>query len=82
MYFVYVLKSETRGIHYVGYTENIERRLMEHNLGLLGKYTKGKGPWILIFQEEHSSIKDAMKREKYFKTGVGREFLKKNVIGY
>jgi len=43
MYFVYVIFSDSVKKKYTGHTENLERRLFEHNNGLLGKFTKGKG---------------------------------------
>jgi putative endonuclease len=76
MYKVYVIKSQSKGTYYVGQTEDLERRMKEHNEGLLGRYTKQKGPWILVYTESYSTRSEAMKREKYLKTGVGREFLK------
>jgi putative endonuclease len=75
-YFVYVLYSDSHQVKYTGFTEDIERRLYEHNNGLLGKFTKGKGPWRIIYLEEFGSKTQALVREKYFKTGVGRAFIK------
>jgi putative endonuclease len=43
---------------------------------MLGKFTKGKGPWRIIYREEGPTIEAALKREKYLKSGVGREFIK------
>ena|GEM_PF-728782 len=81
MYFVYVLYSEKAKCKYTGYTEDLIRRLNEHNLGLLGKFTKGKGPWLLIYHEEHTTIKQAIILEKELKTGKGRDFIKRRT-GY
>jgi len=50
MYFVYILKSERFDRFYVGMTQDINRRLKEHNLGR-GKSTKGYKPWKLFFYE-------------------------------
>ncbi len=76
MYFVYVLYSDSKSIKYTGYTSDIELRLFQHNNGLLGKFTKGKGPWRIIYLEEVLTIEAALIREKYLKSGVGREFVK------
>jgi putative endonuclease len=76
MFKVYVIKSQSRGTYYIGQTEDLERRIKEHNEGLLGKYTKEKGPWVLVYTETYETRSEAMKREKYLKTGVGREFIK------
>ena len=76
MFTVYVIYSDSHATKYTGYTEDIERRLFEHNNGLLGKFTKNKGPWKIIYKEEYTSIVEARNREKHFKTGKGREFIK------
>ena len=60
---------------YTGMTNNIERRLKEHN-NLRSKSTKAFAPWILIYQEEFETRAEARKKEKYLKSGNGREFLK------
>ncbi|MDP5229117.1 MAG: GIY-YIG nuclease family protein [Cellulophaga sp.] len=75
MFYVYVLKSEVDGRLYKGMTTDVLKRVSQHNLGQ-NKSTKGFLPWILIYQEEFSTREEARKREKYFKSGVGREFLK------
>ena len=82
MYFVYVLKSLSTGIHYTGQTDNLERRQQEHNAGSLGKFTKGKGPWQIVYQEQYETREEAVRREKYLKTGKGREYLKNNIPEY
>jgi putative endonuclease len=76
MFYVYVIYSEKIRKNYTGHTDDIERRVFEHNNGLLGKYTRGKGPWKLIYSEEYATRAEAMKREKELKTGKGRDFLK------
>ncbi|MDE3179046.1 MAG: GIY-YIG nuclease family protein [Acidobacteriota bacterium] len=72
MYCVYVLQSERTGGLYVGSTSNLDRRLSEHNSNL-ATATKNRGPWRLIYRESCASRGDAMRRERYFKTGKGRE---------
>ena len=64
------------GKKYTGLTADIERRLVEHNSGKT-KSTKFGKPWHLIYKEELPSLADARKREKYIKSGVGREYIKK-----
>ena len=75
-YFVYVLKSEQHYRFYVGMTENIDRRFKEHNSGKT-KSTKGYRPWIFFFSEEFDTRIEARQREKYLKSGTGKEFIKK-----
>ena len=78
-YWVYVLVSETTGETYVGQTEDLDRRLREHNdpdcTGTL--HTKRHaGPWRLMYSEPCSTRSAAMKREKQLKSGSGREFIR------
>ncbi|NQV76185.1 MAG: GIY-YIG nuclease family protein [Bacteroidetes bacterium] len=75
MYFVYVLSSLTRSYIYVGLTDNIERRINEHNKGY-NKTTKPYRPFQLIFTEQFSTRIEARAREKHLKSGIGKEFLK------
>jgi putative endonuclease len=75
MFFVYVLYSLKYDRTYTGMTIDIERRLKEHN-DHQNKSTKAYAPWILIYQEEFKTRAEARKKEKYLKSGNGREFLK------
>lgn len=81
MYYVYILKSLKNGRYYTGSTANLERRLGEHNSGrsLATKFTK---PFRLVYHEQAASRADAIKREKYFKTGKGRAELQKLLEGH
>lgn len=72
---VYILKSLVDGSHYVGMSDNSERRLEEHNRGKVTS-TKSKVPWAKIYEEECGSRIDARKREKYLKSAAGRRFRK------
>lgn len=74
-YFVYILESEIDGRLYKGHTTNIDKRIKEHNSGKT-KSTKGYIPWKLLYFETFETREEAILREKYFKTGSGREFLK------
>ncbi len=78
MYYVYIIYSNTVNKKYIGQTDDFERRLNEHNNGLLGTFTKNKGPWKLVHLEEFETRSQAMIREKYLKSGVGREWIKLN----
>lgn len=78
-YYVYVLISERDGKRYIGVTADIERRIQEHNTGLVIS-TRSRRPLRLAYTESYQSKEDALKREKFFKTGKGREYLKtKNI---
>ncbi|NJP04038.1 GIY-YIG nuclease family protein [Candidatus Gracilibacteria bacterium] len=73
-YVVYVLKSERDQKRYIGVTGNIDRRLAEHERGKV-KSTKQRRPLKLIHREEFEKKEEAWAREKFLKTGKGREFL-------
>ena len=77
MYFIYVLWSSKLNKRYVGSTKFVEKRLVEHNRGN-NKFTKGGIPWNLIYQEEFPTKKEALKREKFLKSGQGRVWLNIN----
>ena len=77
---IYVLENEV-GRRYVGYTgRDPELRLCEHNEGL-NRWTRGRGPWRLVYAEEHQRKSEAVRRERYLKTGVGREERDRLVAG-
>ncbi|WP_337873181.1 GIY-YIG nuclease family protein [Ignavibacterium sp.] len=75
MYTVYVLYSIDFNKIYIGQTEDVQRRLFEHNNGLLSSYTKRYKPWQIVYTEEYSTRVEAMKREKQLKSQKGREFI-------
>ncbi|MBI2617837.1 GIY-YIG nuclease family protein [Candidatus Kaiserbacteria bacterium] len=77
--YVYILKSEKVAKTYVGSTTDLSRRIHEHNSGL-STFTKRHMPWKLVYSEECASIALAREREHYFKSAVGRRFLKNNNI--
>ena len=73
--FVYLIYSEKHDRFYVGHTSNLNNRLELHNKGSV-KSTKAFIPWKIVYTEEFNSALEARDREKYFKTGAGRRFLK------
>jgi len=74
-YIVYALKSLKHNYIYVGMTQNLERRVSEHNAGACSS-TRFHAPFRVIYTELQSSRIAARSREKYLKSGVGKEFLK------
>jgi putative endonuclease len=74
-YFVYVIKS-SEGYHYTGMTEDLERRLAEHNNKTKSFWTKRGTNWKVIYSEEFVSKQEAMKRERWMKSGHGNKLLK------
>ena len=75
-YFVYAIKSVKHKRTYIGMSCNPQKRLLEHNHGEVFS-TKGFRPWILIFIEDTGNKRaNARIREKYWKSGCGKEILK------
>lgn len=72
MYTIYILKSLNFPKTYVGITNNMQRRLLEHN-GSKSTFTKRYAPWKVVYTEESKDLSGARKREKYFKSSVGRK---------
>ena len=72
---VYAILSEINGEIYVGISQDADKRLTEHNAGK-NRYTKGLKPWKNLYRELQPDWESARKREKYLKSGVGKEFLK------
>ncbi|HMN50349.1 MAG TPA: GIY-YIG nuclease family protein [Ignavibacteriaceae bacterium] len=62
-YYVYIVKSK-EGFHYTGFTEDLEKRLIEHNEKDLSFWTKRGTNWKLIYTEEFENKTEALKREK------------------
>ena len=77
-YVVYVIRS-IEGFTYTGVTEDLGKRLAEHNNKLLSFWTKRGREWKLIYSEEWQDKKEAYKREKWLKSGVGRDFVKQKL---
>jgi putative endonuclease len=82
-YYVYILLNP-QGETYVGQTDDIQRRLEQHNdpdyKGSL--HTKRhRGPWVLLHSEEYQTRADAMSREKELKTGTGRDWIIRTLLG-
>ena len=67
MFYVYMLKSKSvKPITYVGYTNNLKKRIILHNSGKGAKFTKGR-KWVLIYKEKFKSKNKAISREYYIK---------------
>ena len=75
LFTVYILFSETYQKHYTGFSSNLEQRLISHNF-LGNDWTAKYRPWKLIFTKEFENKADAMRYEKWLKTGIGRDFIK------
>ena len=78
MFYVYLLKSDVDATFYVGYTENLEQRLEQHNSGE-SKYTSRKITWKLVYFEHFETKSEALKRELFLKKQRNKEFYQRLV---
>ncbi len=79
MFYVYVIRNINNKI-YIGYTSDLQKRLLRHN-GVLSNKTKSftyknKGPWEIVYNEIFDTRAEAMKREKELKSSRGRDFIR------
>ena len=75
IFYVYLLESEIDKSWYIGCTQDIEIRIKQHNAGKTITTNKKK-PWQIIYYEVSFNLYDALAREKYLKSGMGRKYLK------
>jgi len=79
-YTVYILKSLKNNRYYIGQTDNLEKRLKEHNSGK-SRATKHGAPWTLMHKEIYDSRKEAMKRELKLKRIKKRKYIENLIAG-
>ncbi|MBM4127391.1 MAG: GIY-YIG nuclease family protein [Nitrospira sp.] len=75
MYHVYILLNEARTKTYTGVSDDIVNRLREHNEGHV-KSSRPYRPYRLIHTEAFSTLSDARKKERFYKSTTGRRRLK------
>ena len=75
MHYVYTLLSEKDGYFYTGSTNDLKRRVEEHNTGRVNS-TKNRRPMKLIYYEACLNEEDARQRERYLKSGMGKKYLR------
>ncbi|PDH19164.1 MAG: excinuclease ABC subunit C [Pelagibacterales bacterium MED-G43] len=77
IYYVYMLKSKSvKPVTYVGYTNNLKKRIALHNTGKGAKFTKGR-KWVLVYKEIFKTKNEAISREYYIKKNKKlRNFIK------
>jgi len=78
MYYVYILFSLKDNRLYIGFTNNLIKRIKQHNNGET-KSTKHRMPFKLVYYEAHLNQYVALEREKYFKSGWGRKYIKEKL---
>ena len=81
MFYTYVLQSEIDGNFYCGYTQDLKLRFEQHCKGQV-ESSKGRRPLKLIYYEACLRREDAVKRERYFKTYHGKQFLHRRLKSY
>ncbi len=75
MYYVYVLQSEKDKKFYTGFTEDVYKRLDQHNSGQVAS-TKRRRPFKIVYFEASMNFQDALHREKYLKTTYGKRYIR------
>ena len=81
MYYTYILQSRKDKQLYIGYTNDLKNRLVEHNLGKVAS-TKNRLPVKLVYYETCLNQQDATHREKYLKTAWGKRYIKQRLKNY
>ncbi|RJQ33478.1 GIY-YIG nuclease family protein [Candidatus Parcubacteria bacterium] len=81
MYYVYVLQSLKDKSLYTGFSRSVKKHLIWHNKGL-NEFTRKFGPWELIYYEAYVIKEDALSREKFLKSGSGKNYLDKQLKEY
>jgi putative endonuclease len=79
MYFAYILRSEKDNKYYYGSTSDMASRLAKHNKGDV-KATKNRRPFVVHYSEKYETRSEAYKREHFFKSIDGYNWLKENKI--
>ena len=75
MFYAYVLKSISHDFYYKGHCKDLQIRLKQHNSGMT-KSIRPYIPFLLVYSEKLNTEKEAIEREKYFKSSAGRRFIK------
>jgi putative endonuclease len=81
MYYVYVLISDKDSRFYTGFTDDLKRRIAEHNAGRV-RSTRQRMPLTLVYYEACLSQKDAVHREQYLKTTFGKQYLRNRMKNF
>jgi len=76
----YVLYSAKFNKVYIGYSSSLIQRFYSHNNFSKKGFTVKFRPWIVVYTEFFTSKREAMKKEKWLKSGIGRKFIKEKII--
>tara|TARA_R110000868_G_scaffold1211_5_gene9409 strand:+ start:15 stop:266 length:252 start_codon:yes stop_codon:yes gene_type:complete len=80
MFLVYVLYSNNYDKIYIGYTSDLEQRVISHNHEKNKGWTKNYQPWAVIHTEEFDTKQEALKREQELKSSRGRAFIRNKIL--
>jgi putative endonuclease len=80
MFYTYVLLSQKDNKYYIGQTNDVKARFLRHQKGMV-KSTKNRRPLNLLFFESFESRAEAMKHEKFLKSGAGHNYIKQKLEG-
>ncbi len=75
MYIVYALYSPKYNKIYIGFSSDLDERMISHNVKGTKGWTIKYRPWKLVYTETYKTKKEAMKREQQLKSAKGREFV-------
>lgn len=78
MYYVYILKSKVKHFFYTGCSDNLKNRYKQHNNGEVTS-TKPYKPFDIVYYEACLHESDAYQREKYLKSRLGKNYLRKRL---
>ena len=76
----YILYSKKFDKIYIGYSSNLIQRFYAHNQFATKGYTIRYRPWVVVEVEFHTSKGDALKREKFLKSGIGRRYIHQMIL--
>jgi putative endonuclease len=79
-YKVYILFSPGFNKLYIGYTSSLSKRLESHNIKGTKDWTRKYRPWILVHVEFFETKNEALTREKFYKSGKGRELIRNELL--
>jgi putative endonuclease len=80
MPFVYILQSERTRKFYIGCADEVSTRLEQHQRGQAIS-TRGRGPWILVYQEQFKALPEARRRERQLKSWKSPRSIQKLIQG-
>jgi putative endonuclease len=81
MWHVYVLRSQSLDRFYIGFSEDLDKRFVEHMRGATQTTSRAED-WVLVYYEACLDKRDAVARERQLKTGFGRGYINRRLENY